>query len=299
MQKNNSLIAVGSAVKAGKEGKIQGYAVRYTGPSGRDRDGHYFDKNTDHYDLTGKRAVIWFHGWNKAVKATPVGYATLDRRDKGVWVDANIDISLEAGKKIYAKAQRNELGWSSDSAGHLVEIEPTGRISRWPITAVSLAPAYEIKDPHALAVVGVKAFRSAVKAGGIKVSSLDYTRLQSLVESFETLIGRITRVMPSLTRREPSLTEIASEISNSGFTWKIDDWESQIETALCNGLSCVKAGKTISAANRELIQKCVRSIAIEIKELQALLDTTDGVASKANPPDTGDDLALQTVFFDV
>lgn len=121
----------GEQVKALGNGVVGGYLVRFTDPDNPDLEGDYFDHSTDFGPHT-KTAVYYQHGLDKTLGLKRLGarhaagMADIKVDDVGVWIQHQLDLADEYEEAIYALAQRGKLGWSSGTAGHLVERVPVG-----------------------------------------------------------------------------------------------------------------------------------------------------------------------------
>jgi HK97 family phage major capsid protein len=79
----------------------------------------------------------------------------LERRDEGVWVEAELERHREYVESVLKLVERGAIGWSSGSLPHLVKREGR-RITRWPIVEFSLTPTPA--EPRTLGAEWVKAF---------------------------------------------------------------------------------------------------------------------------------------------
>jgi len=129
-------------VKALGDGKVGGYLIRFTDATSPDMTGDFFAKETYYGDV--KNVDVYYqHGLDPAIKRSVIGRADLRVEDAGIWAEAQLSLRDEYEKAIYELAQAGKLGWSSGSAGHLVEREEKGDvnlITRWPIVEASLTP---------------------------------------------------------------------------------------------------------------------------------------------------------------
>lgn len=129
------MIYYGEAVKALGNGKLGGYLVRFTNPNEPDLDGDYFTAETDFGDAN-KSPVYYQHGQDPVLKKRKLGSAELKKDDFGVWAEAQLSMRDEYEKFIYEMAERGKLGWSSGTAGHLIEEQQYGKvywIKSWPL----------------------------------------------------------------------------------------------------------------------------------------------------------------------
>ncbi len=135
---DNTFVYAGDAVKALPNGHVGGYLVRFSTENDPDLSGEFFTKNTDFGVQSGAKTHVWFHH-RGAFKtrdgrmirvADPIGEGTLKIDDVGVFVDAVL-YNREQYKQVL-----DELGWSSGTAGHLIDRESQGKatwIKRWPL----------------------------------------------------------------------------------------------------------------------------------------------------------------------
>lgn len=126
------LLFHGDTVKALGNGKVAGYLIRFTNENDKDLTGDYFAPDTDYGDAQ-KSAVLYQHGLDAQLKRRKIGEGKLTKDDVGVWVEAQLNMRDDYEKAIYELAKAGKLGWSSGTAGHLVEREASGKILAWPL----------------------------------------------------------------------------------------------------------------------------------------------------------------------
>jgi HK97 family phage major capsid protein len=122
--------------------EIKGYAVRFTGPGDTDLEGDYFTGETD-FGSVKEVGLYYQHGLDKELGRKRIGSAKLDRKDAGLWMEAQMKLREDYEKAIEEMVRRKKMGISSGAAGHLVErvkTEGGNFISQWPIGEVSLTP---------------------------------------------------------------------------------------------------------------------------------------------------------------
>ena len=133
----DTLLAIGGAIKALGDGRVAGYLVRYTSASEPDLSGDYFDAQTDFDAEDGDRVTVYYgHGFDPVLKHRKLGKGTLRFDDVGVWVEAQLQMRDEYERAIYGMAEAGKLGWSSGTLPNLVEREDEGeakRITHWPL----------------------------------------------------------------------------------------------------------------------------------------------------------------------
>ncbi len=135
---DETLVYFGGEVKALGEMKIAGYLVMYGDEKNVDLQGDFFTPETD-FDLVGdsdKRFGYHDHGMDVTFKNQKIGVGTLTKKEKGVWLEAQLNRSSEYAQMVYDLAEKGELGLSSGSIAHLVRREKVGKsykFTHWPI----------------------------------------------------------------------------------------------------------------------------------------------------------------------
>lgn len=127
----------------GFEDVIEGLLCPFDGPAylgGKDLQGERFTSATDFcLDLFGSKPVLWHHGADPDIGIEPLGRVkSLDKRDAGLWLRAQLDRSHRYWEAIKQLIERGAAGLSSGSVPHLVQIGKGGLISAWPIVEASL-----------------------------------------------------------------------------------------------------------------------------------------------------------------
>ena len=127
----------------GSSGRVGGYLVVWGSPASRDLQDEYFTPATDlGLDWFERRPVLYHHGLDGAVKTAVIGAVEQLTPDAiGVWAEAQLDMRQKYARAVYRLIERGVLSWSSGSLPHLVEVEPDGRIARWPLVEGSLTPS--------------------------------------------------------------------------------------------------------------------------------------------------------------
>jgi len=132
----DSLIAYGSEVKALDNGKLGGYLVLFGDKNTPDLEGDFFTKDTN-FGPHSKTLVWYDHCFDPVMSDRLLdSEATLQVKDAGVWVEAQLKMRDEYEKAIFEMAQANVLGWSSGTASHLVRrtsVEKAKSIDSWPL----------------------------------------------------------------------------------------------------------------------------------------------------------------------
>jgi hypothetical protein len=137
------LVTFGAAVKIIDESayKVGGYLVLFSGPDDPDLVGDFFTKSTN-YGPHETSLVYYSHGLNGKLERQELGQVSLKSDDLGIWVEGEINKANKYAKKILELAKQGKLGWSSGTAGHLVEKSPVKnakgeiiahQITKWPL----------------------------------------------------------------------------------------------------------------------------------------------------------------------
>ena len=127
----------------GASGRVGGYLVVWGSPAARDLQDEYFTPATElGLDWFERRPVLYHHGLDGAVKTAVIGAIdTLTPDAIGVWAEAQLDLHQKYARAVHRLVERGALSWSSGSLPHLVDVEPDGRIARWPVVEGSLTPS--------------------------------------------------------------------------------------------------------------------------------------------------------------
>ena len=150
------------AIKAETDDSITlaGWGVVY---GGEDLQGTRFTKATDFWlDRLGRsKVVLYDHGFDEAVAKNVIGEASIDEREDGLWVEAQLAKHSRYVQQISKLAQAGALGWSSGAVAHLVEADADADevyvYKSWPIVEFSLTPT-----PAEPRTLGVEQIRSLV-----------------------------------------------------------------------------------------------------------------------------------------
>ena len=119
---DDTLVVLGSEVKALGDGKVGGYLVRFGDEDTVDLQGDYFTKSTD-FGMQDSSAVLYHHGLDPVLGRRLLGEgkrATLKKDDVGVWIDAQLNMRDDYEKALYELVEASKMGWSSGTAPHLV-----------------------------------------------------------------------------------------------------------------------------------------------------------------------------------
>lgn len=124
--------------------------VPYGGPAflgGNDLQGERFTKSTDFgRDLSGKFVVdtiysFYDHALNDGIGKQQIGFAKFfQETEQGQLWNIEVSKAYQYHDFIYAMAQANLLGASSQPVQTAVEIDDNGEIKRWPLAEISLTP---------------------------------------------------------------------------------------------------------------------------------------------------------------
>lgn len=137
-----TFVNYGGEVKALGNGRVGGYLVRFSGPDDPDLSGEYFTADTD-FGESDKVGIYYHHGLDSTIGRRKIGKGNIRPDDIGLWVEAQLTMRDEYEKQIYALAEAGKLGWSSGTAGHIMDRDFTGKavkITAWPIADASLTP---------------------------------------------------------------------------------------------------------------------------------------------------------------
>lgn len=120
-----NVVYFGDAVKALGDGKVGGYLVRFGDEKLTDLTGDFFTAETDFGDID-HTVVYYSHGMDQKIGKRKLGKGNLLQDEVGVWIEAQLNMRDEYEKAIYGMVEAGKMGWSSGTAGHLVEREEKG-----------------------------------------------------------------------------------------------------------------------------------------------------------------------------
>ena len=130
------IVSFGGMVKAMGNGRIGGYLVSFGDPEHTDIQGDFFTKDTDFGDAETS-SVYYDHGLDTVVGKRVLGKARLEKDEFGVWAETQLKLRDEYEEFIYQLAEKGKMGWSSGTAGHLMERKnvkaEANWITRWPL----------------------------------------------------------------------------------------------------------------------------------------------------------------------
>ena len=139
------LVSFGNAIKAVKmdDGsvKLGGYLVNYGDAKNTDLTGDFFAADTDFGDVT--ESDVYFNhrlpveaGGKRIEYKNRMSRATLTKDEAGIFAEVILTARNDYEKAIIEAGLAGKLGWSSGTAGHLVEREQVGKawkITAWPL----------------------------------------------------------------------------------------------------------------------------------------------------------------------
>jgi HK97 family phage major capsid protein len=248
--------------------EIKGYAVRFTGPGDTDLEGDYFTGETD-FGSVKEVGLYYQHGLDKELGRKRIGSAKLDRKDAGLWMEAQMKLREDYEKAIEEMVRRKKMGISSGAAGHLVErvkTEGGNFISQWPIGEVSLTPTPA--EPRN--VVSLKSLLIGA------TSDIPETT-QAVVEVEEPLE---VKSQPT----EPQDTEVKMENENKAeiVAPTLDQIATLMDDKLKAFTSTNTAGKTTNVEFATSINNKTKRGDDEVKALAYFIRTGDAGAIKAS-----------------
>ena len=134
----------------GSDSLVEGWGMPFFGPFegddgiGRDLEGEFFSPKTDFlFDwFRGERPTLYQHTWDRAVGTDRLGGVTgFDKRDRGVWVQAQLDIRSKWYEAVRELIGNDGLSFSSGAYPSGVVVEKSGEITRWPWVEMTLTPS--------------------------------------------------------------------------------------------------------------------------------------------------------------
>lgn len=221
----DSLVIHGGTVKALGGGKIGGYLVRFSSADDPDLSGEFFTKQTD-FGVHTTAPVYYHHGMDGTLKSRVLGSATMKADEAGVWVEAQLALRDEYEQYIYRMAESGKMGWSSGTAGHLVEREPAGKawhITRWPLgldASLTPTPAEPRNAAIPLKTLAANAsdLEAAVRAGAEPARPPEGASTAASTRATRTAAGAHVAVMeavihPSQENNMDELKQIAENLT--------------------------------------------------------------------------------------
>ena len=135
-KKSIDIVSFGGSVKALGNGRVGGYLVSFGDPEHTDIQGDFFTKDTDFGDAESS-SVYYDHGLDEMIGKRVLGKARLEKDNFGIWAETQLKLRDEYEEFIYGLAEMGKMGWSSGTAGHLMErknvTDKANWITRWPL----------------------------------------------------------------------------------------------------------------------------------------------------------------------
>lgn len=172
----------GDAVKDLGNGKVGGLLVLFTTSEDPDLEDDFFTKETD-YDLerSTKSSVYYAHGRDKTIGTRKLGEGSMEIKDAGVWIEAQLNLRDKYEKAIYKLVKQGKLGWSSGTAPHLVErkeVDGANQVMKWPLgldATLSPIPAEPRIAAVAIKSLAIPDFETMLGAKSVGMSANDKT----------------------------------------------------------------------------------------------------------------------------
>jgi HK97 family phage major capsid protein len=174
LEPDEVLVSFGGEIKVLGDGKVGGYLVRFSTPNDPDLEQDFFTKDTDFGDHTAT-PIFYHHGMDENLGKRVLAKGTMKKDEFGIWVEAQLQLRDEYEKWIYERIQAGKQGWSSGTAGHLVEREQVGKswhIKSWllgldaSITPTPAEPRNSAVTLKSLYVTGEETDETPVKSDG-------------------------------------------------------------------------------------------------------------------------------------
>ena len=146
MPLDDVVVSYGDEIKAVKleDGsvKLGGYLVRFADDKNMDLTTEFFAGDTDYGDAS--KSDVWFNhrlpvrtkDGDQVEYKSRLGKADLKRDDVGYFAEVILKARNEYEQMIIDAGLAGKLGWSSGTAGHLMDKEPSGKgmkITQWPL----------------------------------------------------------------------------------------------------------------------------------------------------------------------
>ena len=249
--------------------EVKGWAVRFTGPDDTDLEGDYFTSDTD-FGPSKEVGLYYHHGMDKQLGRKRIGTAELEKKDAGLWMQAQMKLREDYEKAIEDMIRRKKMGISSGAAGHLVERVKTdggNLIKQWVIAEVSLTPTPA--EPRN--VVSLKSLLNG--ATGDDPQAVEQTADIGEPEEVST---------PQTT--EPQDTEVKMENENKAeiVAPTLDQIATLMDDKLKAFTSTNTAGKTTNVEFATSINNKTKRGDDEVKALAYFIRTGDAGAIKAS-----------------
>jgi HK97 family phage major capsid protein len=140
------VVYFGGEIKDLGGGKIGGYLIRYSQPSGKDADltEDYFTKDSMIEIPMTNLPIFYAHGKDSKMRKTIIGRGSVKFDDAGAWLEAQLEQRNAYEKAILAMCKAGKLGYSSGALSHMMERQDTGNgkhlIKTWVVGEASLTP---------------------------------------------------------------------------------------------------------------------------------------------------------------
>lgn len=248
------------AIKSVGPDTVEGLAIPY----GPDVDGEQFTADTDLcLDWFGKsgRPALYDHGLDKPGPVLMGRQVDYEQREDGIWAQTQLDRNKRYRKAVDRLIEEGALAYSSGAMPHLVKIGKSGVIERWPWVELSLTPIPAHPGTFVHYNVKSAAFLEHLEDADTQLSIAAVKAIAAGLGSDETPVPE-------------SLDEKAGRVSAA-----VDEFRDHARSA---AEMRAKAGRILSAANRERIAKAVASkeaVLAAYGDLEALLAETDPEAA--------------------
>ncbi len=261
-----TLVVYGGEIKALGDGRVGGYLVQYGSPEQTDLTGVDFFTSSSEFGPHTSSLVYYHHGMDNTIQRRVIDPAAkLVKDDVGVWVEAQLNMRDAYEREMYRMAERKKLGWSSGTAGHLVERVPVHGamwIKTWPLGLdASLTPTPAEPRTQAIPLKSITAPtfvlpEAAVQAGGdparpasaavevpvVHIASQRNTRMDEELKAFlESLVAPITTQLTAVGQRLTAIEE-APAIKTTGFVTTPVPSSATREHSFDDFLKCIVTG---------------------------------------------------------
>lgn len=216
---DSEMLFFGGEVKALGKGRVGGYLVRFGNPDDTDLEGEFFDAHTDFgIDDGGQVGVYYNHGLDNRLKTARLGRGQLTMQEVGLWIEAQLDLRTEYEQAIYALAEKGKLGWSSGTAGHLIERVPAGkatRIAQWILAEASLTPT---PAEYRNSAISIKAWEASLteampEAGGEETPAAEAgAHVQQADDATGSTVQIVENVMADETKTEQAADSVEARL---------------------------------------------------------------------------------------
>jgi hypothetical protein len=273
---DEALFYFGDTLKAlDNNGRVGGYALRFTDREHRDLQGTYFTKDTYLGAHQGDGVDVLFHHGQSLHTSRRMtdeqkqafqkfsdhifSPAKTKRDEVGLFTEVVLDMADEYERAIFGLVKAGKLGWSSGSTWHMVKATDDGEITRWPIIEISMTPQPAEPLNRAVTLKAIESLKFIPLDDDADDDDFDdkpMTEEEKLVSSFKSLdIDLHSRLAVS------ALTDLASR------------FHVQHEARL-------KTGRVISEKNRRriasLLERLLEQESAVSADLRSLLEDSTG-----------------------